>query len=287
MYGVILAGGQGTRLYPLSRASNKQLLSVYDKPLIYYPLSMLMLAGVKKFIFIINKEDKKSYLKLFNNGSKLGIKINYCIQNKPEGIPQALTLSKKYIKNKNEKIFLILGDNIFYGNHLASYVKNGLEKNIGCSIFLYKVKNPEDYGIAKIKNKKITSIFEKPKKYIGSYAITGVYIFDYKSINLANKLKKSKRGEFEIVDLIKIYQSQNLLNYEIFERGIFWVDCGTPQNLFKSSELIHVIESRTKSKIGCVEEIAYEKKFISRIKFKKLISDMPTCEYKEYLSQIV
>ena len=286
MIGLILAGGNSNRLYPLNQACSKQLLPIYDKPLIYYPLSNLLLLGIKKYIIIIKPNDKKNVTKLLGNGKKFGINIKYIEQAKPNGIPEALTLAEKYIKN--EKIFMILGDNIFYANTLSNVIFSSINKNKNkCNIFLYEVDDPKDYGVASInkKNGLLKKIIEKPKTFISNYVVTGLYVFNKHSINLAKKLKKSKRGEFEISDLLNLHIKENLVDYTIFERGVLWIDAGTPKNIFKSTQIIELIENRNKNKIACIEEICLEKKFISKSSYKKLISDMPECEYKRYLEK--
>ena len=288
MIGLILAGGNGTRLYPLNQVCSKQMLPVYDKPLIYYPISNLLLLGIREFVIIIKKTDKMNLYKVLGNGSRFGIKINYVIQEKPNGIPEALILGEKYLANK--KIFMILGDNIFYGNTLTKTILSSLndDKKIN-NIFLYETENPNLYGVVKInkKNNKITKIFEKPKKFISNLAVTGLYIFEPIVISYAKKLKKSKRGEYEITDLLNLLIKKNQLNYQLLERGIFWIDAGSPQNLFKASQMIELIETRNKNKLACIEEICYEKKFITKKNLKNLINRMPASDYRMYLKKLI
>lgn len=287
MIGLILAGGDGTRLYPINQVCTKQMLPIYDKPLIYYPLSNLILLGIKKFIVIIKPLDRDNIKKLLGNGKKFGIEIIYIEQPRANGIPEALILAEKFIKNQN--ILMVLGDNIFYGNTFTKFIKKSISKNkFNCKIFLYEVDNPSSYGVAVLNKKlnKIEKIIEKPKRYISNFAVTGLYYFDNKSIQLAKKLKKSKRGELEIIDLINIYKKNNQLDFSILERGFFWIDAGTASNMFKASQIIELIENRNKNKIACIEEVCFRKKFITQNQFKKLIKNMPNCDYKRHLLSI-
>jgi len=283
MIGLILAGGNSTRLYPFNKVCSKQMLPIYDKPLIYYPISNLLLLGIKEFVIIIKPNDKINLFKLLGDGKQLGIKIYYVEQEKANGIPEALILGEKYLKNK--KIAMILGDNIFYGNTLTKVIQKNNINNPKCKIFLYEVDDPKAYGVATLseKNKKITKLVEKPSKFLSRYAITGLYIFNKDAIEKAKKLKKSDRGEYEIIDLLKNYLKEKTIDYQILERGFFWIDAGTPNNIFKASQMIQLIENRNKNKIACIEEICFSKKFINKTQYKKLILKMPNSEYKKYL----
>ena len=285
MKGIILAGGDGTRLYPITKTVSKHLLPIYDKPLIYYPLSILMMAGIKEIAIIVTSESIRLYEKLLSNSKNLGITIKFFIQDVPNGIPEALNITSDFIKN--DKVCMILGDNIFYGsNFINTYLKPHFKKNLGSSIFLYRVKDPHRFGIVELNsNKKIISICEKPIKPKSNLAITGIYIFDKNVTNYSKNLKKSSRGETEIIDLLKKYQKKELLNYSVISRGTTWMDAGTPDSLIKSSQLVQIIEERENLKIACLEQIAYEKKFIIKSNLKKLIKNLPKSSYKEYLEK--
>ncbi len=284
--GIILAGGYGTRLSPLTKVTNKQLLPLYDKPLIYYPLSVLMLAGIKKILIIVNPQEATAYKKLLGDGSRLGINITYKEQKKPEGLPQAFLIGKDFI-NKNG-VALILGDNFFYGQGLALRLKECLKKNKGSTIFLYPVKNPSQYGVVELNDKnKIKKISEKPKKTNSNLAITGLYLFDNKVINFTQKLRPSKRNELEITDLIKRYKKNNSLKIEQIGRGGSWLDTGTVKDLFEASLFVSTIEERQGLKIACVEEIALRNKWIKKESLIKSIRFYGNCEYSNYLKKLI
>ena len=286
MKGIILSGGLGSRLFPITLSISKQIIPIYDKPMIYYPLSILMLAGIKDIIIITNKE----YIGIFKNqlgdGSSLGIKISYEIQNKPNGIPEAFLISEKYLNN--EEVLLILGDNLFYGQQLGSILKNSFNKKNGAKIFLHQVKNPNEYGVVELDNKnKIKKIIEKPKKFISNYAITGLYLFDSKVLSLSKKLRPSKRNELEITDLLNLYLKKNKLKYEVLGRGFTWFDAGTHDSLLLASEFIKAVEERQGFKIGCIEEIAYRNNWIKDKNLKKTILKFKNSSYGKYLSKIL
>ena len=287
MIGIIAAGGNSTRLFPLTLSRTKHLLPIYGKPMIYYPISNLMLMNIKEIIIVTKQSDINDLKKCLGNGRSLGIKIYYVIQKEPKGVADVLICAKKFIKNN--EVCLILGDNIFYGSNFNNIIMKSANNLDGGKIFLYSVENPERYGVVKInkKNKKITSIIEKPKTKKNRNAITGIYLFDKTITKHITNLKKSKRGELEIVDVLKNYNKISKLKYEILDRGIVWIDAGTTSNIFRASEVISVIESRTKFKIGCIESVAYEKKLISKNDFKKLINKIPDCEYKAYLEELL
>ena len=252
--GIILAGGYGTRLGPLTKAVNKQLLPLYDKPLIYYPLSVLMLAGIKNILIITNKGEKYNFLKLLGDGSDLGIKISFIEQDRPKGLPDAFIIGKKFIGK--DDVVLILGDNFFYGQGFTSRLKTALRNNGGATIFTYIVNNPSDYGILEIdKRNKIKKIVEKPPKTKSNLAITGLYFFNHKVVNFVKKLKPSKRNELEMVDLLNIYLKNKSLKSEFMGRGSAWLDTGNATNLFNASQYIALIEERQGLKIACIEEI--------------------------------
>jgi len=283
--GIILAGGYGTRLSPLTKAVNKQLLPLYDKPLIYYPLSVLMLAGISNILIITNKDEKSNFIKLLGDGSQLGIKITFLEQSRPKGLPDAFIIGKNFIGK--DDVVLILGDNFFYGQGFTNRLKNALKKNKGATIFTYIVNNPSDYGILETsKRNKIKKIIEKPFRPKSNLAITGLYFFNHKVINFAKSLKPSKRNELEIVDLLNIYLKKKLLRAEFMGRGSAWLDTGNATNLFNASQYIAAIEERQGLKIACIEEIAYQNKWISKKQILKRINFYGKCDYSDYLKKI-
>ena len=284
--GIILAGGYGTRLSPITKVVNKQLLPLYDKPLIYYPLSVLMLAGIRDILIITNKGEKSNFIKLLGNGSQLGIKITFLEQNRPKGLPDAFIVGEKFI-GKND-IALILGDNFFYGQGFTNRLKTALHKNIGGTIFTYIVNNPSDYGILEIdKKNKIKRIVEKPSNPKSNLAITGLYFFNHKVIDFAKTLKPSKRNELEIVDLLNIYLNNKSLKSEFMGRGSAWLDTGSAKTLFNASQFIAAIEERQGLKIACIEEISYQNKWISKKQIIERINFYGKCNYSDYLKKIV
>jgi len=283
--GIILAGGHGTRLGPLTKAVNKQLLPLYDKPLIYYPLSVLMLVGISNILIIANKDEKSNFIKLLGDGSQLGIKITFLEQSRPKGLPDAFIIGKNFIGK--DDVVLILGDNFFYGQGFTNRLKNALKKNNGATIFTYIVNNPSDYGILETsKRNKIKKIIEKPFRPKSNLAITGLYFFNHKVINFAKSLKPSKRNELEIVDLLNIYLKKKLLRAEFMGRGSAWLDTGNATNLFNASQYIAAIEERQGLKIACIEEIAYQNKWISKKQILKRINFYGKCDYSDYLKKI-
>ena len=283
---IILAGGKGTRLSPLTKVLNKQLLPLYDKPLIFYPLSVLMLAGIKEILIITNKGETNLFKKILGNGENLGIKIFYKEQKKPNGLPEAFIIGEKFIKNQS--VALILGDNFFYGQGFTNRIKEKIRENRGATIFTYIVNNPKDYGIIELdKNNKIKNILEKPKKTKSRLAITGFYLFDKNVIDFSKQLKPSKRKELEIVDLIKKYFKKKTLDAEFMGRGSAWLDTGNVQNLNETAQFISSIERRQGLKIGCLEEIAYTNKWISKKNIIKAVKFYGNCEYSEYLNSLI
>ena len=283
--GIILAGGYGTRLGPLTKGVNKQLLPLYDKPLIYYPLSVLMLAGISNILIITNKDEKSNFIKLLGDGSQLGIKITFLEQSRPKGLPDAFIIGKNFIGK--DDVALILGDNFFYGQGFTNRLKNILKKNNGATIFTYMVNNPSDYGILETnKRNKIKKIIEKPFRPTSNLAITGLYFFNHKVINFAKSLKPSKRNELEIVNLLNIYLKKKLLRAEFMGRGSAWLDTGNATNLFNASQYIAAIEERQGLKIACIEEIAYQNKWISKKQILKRINFYGKCDYSDYLKKI-
>ena len=284
--GIILAGGNGTRLSPLTKVTNKQLLPLYDKPIIYYPLSILMLAGIKKILIITKPDETTIYKKLLGDGSRFGINLTYKEQNKPEGLPQAFLIGKNFIKKNG--VALILGDNFFYGQGLALRLRQSLKKNRGSTIFLYPVKNPTQYGVVELdKMNKIKKISEKPKKTNSNLAITGLYLFNSKVVKLSEKLKPSKRHELEITDLIKSYRRNNSLRVEQIGRGGSWLDTGTAKDLFDASLFVSTIEKRQGLKIACLEEIAFRNKWITKNSIVKSIKFYGNCDYSNYLKKLM
>ena len=285
--GIILAGGMGTRMSPLTKAVNKQLLPIYDKPLIYYPLSILMLAKIKDILVIVNKGQLNQYKKLFTNYENLGLKLTFIEQSKPKGLPDAFILGEKFINKKN--VAMILGDNFFYGQSLSSLLKKCAQLKKGAKIILHNVQNPGSFGVAKIdeKNKKILKIVEKPKKFISNKAITGLYFFDKKVVNYAKQLKPSKRGELEIIDLINKYKKNNKLSAEFIGRGGAWLDTGSISDYYKTSAFVQAIQNRQGVKIACLEEIAFLNGWIKKKQIKNQINFYGKCEYSDYLKKLI
>ena len=285
--GIILAGGLGTRMSPLTKAVNKQLLPIYDKPLIYYPLSILMLAKIRDILIIVNKGQLNQYKKLFPDSKNLGLNLSFKEQSKPVGLPDAFLIGEKFINNSN--VAMILGDNFFYGQNLSGLLSDCVKLKQGAKIVLHSVKNPEMFGVAKInpKNKKILKISEKPKKFISNHAITGLYFFDKKVVEYAKKLKPSKRGELEIIDLIDQYKKKNKLSAEFIGRGGAWLDTGSISDYYKTSAFVQAIENRQGFKIACLEEIALLNKWINKKDIIKSINFYGKCEYSSYLKKLV
>tara|TARA_Y100000768_G_scaffold376394_1_gene348396 strand:- start:143 stop:1006 length:864 start_codon:yes stop_codon:yes gene_type:complete len=283
--GIILAGGMGTRMSPLTKAVNKQLLPIYDKPLIFYPLSILMLSKIKNILIIVNKGQLQQYKKLLNNGESLGVKISYLEQDKPRGLPDAFILGKKFIGK--DKVAMILGDNFFYGQSLSKMLNECVRIKGGAKIILHKVVNPENFGVAKTKGKKILSIKEKPKKFFSDLAITGLYFFDNKVVDYAKKLKPSKRNELEIVDLLNKYRKKNKLTAEFIGRGGAWLDTGSIEDFYKTSNFVSAIENQQGLKIACLEEIALLNKWISKKNIRNSIKFYGNCEYSRYLKKLI
>ena len=283
--GIILAGGMGTRMSPLTKAVNKQLLPIYDKPLIFYPLSILMLSKIKDILIIVNKGQLEQYKKIIPDGRKLGIKITYAEQESPRGLPDAFILGEKFINQKN--VALILGDNFFYGQNLTRVLQDSAKLEKGAKILLHKVQRPELYGVAKInKHKKIISIKEKPKKFFSDLAVTGLYFFDKNVVKYAKKLKPSKRGELEIVDLLNKYKKQKQLSANLVGRGGAWLDAGSIEDFYKTSSFVEAIESRQGLKIACIEEIAFNNNWIGKKEINDSIKFYGKCEYSNYLKKL-
>lgn len=284
MKGIVLAGGAGSRLYPITRVYSKQLTLIYDKPLIYYPLSILMLGGIKDVLIISNKETIPHYKQLFEDGAFLGMNIEYAVQDAPNGIAESFILGEDFIGD--DGVTLVLGDNIFYGN--LDFFYNALNNKSGATIFGYQVNDPQRYGIVEFdKEGKAISIEEKPVKPKSNFAVPGLYVYDNRVIDISKNLKPSARGELEITDVNKEYLKSGDLRVEKIGRGVAWLDTGTPEALLQASNLFGVIEERQGLKVACIEEIAYKKGFISIEQFNKLLKILPNCAYKDYLIRIL
>ena len=284
--GIILAGGMGTRMSPLTNTINKQLLPIYDKPLIFYPFSILMLSKIRDILIIVNKGQLDQYKKIIPNGLNLGIKVSYLEQKFPRGLPEAFLIGEKFI-NKNN-VALILGDNFFYGQNLTEKLIKCTKLKNGAKVFLHKVLKPELYGVAKLnKANKIISIKEKPKKYLSDLAITGLYYFDKKVVEYTKKLKPSKRNELEIADLLKIYQKKRLLSADLIGRGGAWMDTGSIDDFYKTSAFVSAVENRQGFKIACLEEIALNYKWITKKEIINSIKFYGKCDYSNYLQRLI
>ncbi len=284
--GIILAGGKGTRMSPLTKAVNKQLLPIYDKPLIFYPLSILMLAKIRDILIIVNRGQLDQYKKILPNGNNLGIKISYLEQSEPRGLPDAFVIGKKFIGKEN--VAMILGDNFFYGQSLSKLLLNNTKLKKGARVILHKVSKPELFGVAKTNHQnKILKIKEKPKKFFSDLAITGLYFFDNNVVKYSKKLKPSKRGEVEIVDLLNFYKSKNQLYADLIGRGGAWLDTGSMDDFYKTSTFVSSIENQQGLKIACLEEIAFNNKWIDKSNIRKSIKFYGNCDYSGYLKKLI
>tara|TARA_B100000780_G_C21049285_1_gene421309 strand:+ start:252 stop:1085 length:834 start_codon:yes stop_codon:yes gene_type:complete len=276
----------GTRMSPLTKAVNKQLLPIYDKPLIFYPLSILMLSNIKDILIIVNKGQLDQYKKILPNGKNLGIKITFAEQASPRGLPDAFILGEKFIDKKS--VALILGDNFFYGQNLTKTLQDCSRLKKGAKILLHKVQKPELYGVGKMNsNNQITLLKEKPKKFISDLAVTGLYYFDKDVVKYAKKLKPSKRGELEIIDLLNQYKNKKKLSANLLGRGGAWMDAGSIEDFYKTSSFVEAIENRQGLKIACIEEIAYLNKWISKKEIKSAMKFYGNCEYSKYLQKLI
>jgi len=284
--GIVLAGGKGTRLYPITLSTSKQLLPVYDKPMIYYPISILMLAGIREILIISTPKDIESYIELLGNGSRFGVKFYYKVQNEPKGLAQAFQIGKDFIGNDN--VCLILGDNIFYGQGLINILRKVVKKKGGATIFGYAVANPSSFGVLEFdKNMRIKNITEKPKKPKSKYVVTGLFFYDNNVVKYADNVKPSKRGELEITSINKIYLKKKKLNVEFFGRGFAWLDTGTADSLLDASNFVKTIQARQGSIVGSPEEISLLNKWISKNKVKNMIKTNNKSEYFNYLNRLI
>ena len=283
--GIILAGGMGTRMSPLTKAVNKQLLPIYDKPLIFYPLSILMLAKIKDILIIVNKGQIDQYRMIIPDGKKLGIKITYIEQDKPRGLPDAFILGENFIKKQS--VAMILGDNFFYGQSLSKMLNRCIKINKGAKVILHKVLDPEKFGVAKIRKNKISLIKEKPKKFISNLAVTGLYFFDNNVVKYSKKLKPSKRNELEITDLLNQYKKRKNLSAEFIGRGGAWLDTGSIEDFYKTSNFVSAIENKQVFKIACLEEISLNNKWITKKEIMASIKFYGNCQYSKYLKKII
>ncbi|MDA8692609.1 glucose-1-phosphate thymidylyltransferase RfbA [Saprospiraceae bacterium] len=286
MKGIILAGGSGTRLYPITKAISKQLMPIYDKPMIYYPLSILMLSGIKDILIITTPHDSESFQRLLGDGSDLGCNFQYAIQELPNGLAQAFVIGKDFIDG--EAACLILGDNIFYGSGLSQLLQESAGISTGARVFAYPVHDPERYGVVEFDdNKKVLSIEEKPTQPKSKYAVPGLYYYDSKVCDIAAQLQPSPRGEYEITDLNREYLKQGELSVGIMQRGTAWLDTGTFESLAAASEFIRVIEQRQDYKIGCIEEVAYRMGYINAEQLQRIASPLEKSGYGKYLMRLI
>ncbi|PEF06838.1 glucose-1-phosphate thymidylyltransferase [Bacillus thuringiensis] len=285
MKGIILAGGSGNRLYPLTQIVSKQLLPIYDKPMIYYPLSVLMLAGIREILIISTPQDINKFEQMLGDGSKYGITLSYTVQPYPEGIAQAFIIAEEFIGNDN--VALILGDNIFYGHGLTELLEKAVKKTRGATVFGYYVNDPERFGVVEFDSKKhVIDIMEKPKEPKSNYAVTGLYFYDKRVVEIAKNIKPSNRGELEITDINKEYLEMGELEVELLGRGYAWLDTGTHESLLEAAQFIETIEKRQSLKVACLEEIAFKKKYITKQQLLKIANSVKENQYSRYLLSV-
>lgn len=285
MKGIILAGGSGTRLYPLTKATSKQLMPVYDKPMIYYPMSILMLAGIKDILIISTPQDTPRFKDLFGDGQNLGVRIEYAIQPKPDGLAQAFIIGEEFIGD--DSVCLILGDNIYYGGGLSQLLQKAAKKESGATVFGYHVNDPQRFGVVEFNDKmQAISIEEKPQQPKSSYAVTGLYFYDNEVVKLAKQIKPSERGELEITDLNQKYLENGKLTVEVMGRGFAWLDTGTHESLLEASTFVETIEKRQNLKVACLEEIAYRMEYITKEKLVNLAQPLKKNQYGQYLLRL-
>lgn len=286
MKGIILAGGSGTRLYPITRGVSKQLLPLYDKPMIYYPLSVLMLANIRDILIITTPEDSQAFKRLLGDGSEFGINLSYAIQPSPDGLAQAFIIGEDFIGDSN--VCLVLGDNIFYGQGFSPKLKEAAARTSGATVFGYQVKNPESFGVVEFdKNKNVLSIEEKPINPKSNYAVTGLYFYDNDVVNIAKTIKPSARGELEITSVNAVYMQEKKLNLELLGRGFAWLDTGTFESLLEASFFVETIEKRQGLKIACLEEIAFRNGWLSPDKLSESVKRLGKSPYGEYLNMLL
>lgn len=284
--GIVLAGGYGTRLHPVTHGTSKQLLPIYNKPMIYYPISVLMLSGIRDILIITSAEYIKNYQMLLGDGSNFGIHLEYAIQDKPEGLAQAFIIGEEFIKKNN--VALVLGDNFFYGQNFSTHLQHAVNRKVGATIFGHYVSEPERFGIVEIdKNLKIVSIEEKPKKPKSNYAVTGLYFYDNDVCEISKSISKSSRGELEITDVNNEYLKRNELNLELLGRGFAWHDMGTHESFLKTSQFVYTIEEQQGLKIACLEEIALNQKWLSKLKVIERTKSIADTDYGKYLISLI